>query len=336
MSHLQSSIILCALSSVAFLQGYVLKKEDHLCLLTPTHPSKVSVTPPLYLKQSTKAGRPLCFPVTAGASNGNKLYFYVRDGLHLKSEPEFLTIIARGFAGREKTPTYLCALKTALGFAQDNLIHNMCLTFEFPDAFHTFGFHHGANPLMRLRHYIPPQTKMTLIGDCRGAVMSLEASIDMPNADCIILISGFLSVKELTRQMAHSYLGSEHLAPMMRTMMQAACPVFNPIENRFAQELKKVKGKSILLCHYKEDHMVSRQNALDLVNVLRENNTVYLLLIDHPHGYHSRLAHLPEVQQCINAFLKQCGRPHCALLAQNGESLLLQAGIVAQEAEKHF
>lgn len=335
----QKHLLIFSFLFLGYLSAQVIKPEDAICTLIPIAPNKASVSGDEYLTIAAQTGTNICLPIKVGHPK-KPYHIHMRANeialSHFDQTSEkYITVIARGFAGREKLPPYLRAVKSGLGFIGNNIIHNTCITFEFPDNFATFGFHPEANPLMRIRHFIPESVKTTLLGDCRGAVLSLEASMEMPNADSIILISGFISVEELTRQMAKSYLGSTRMAPIIRKIMKTACPRFNTHEDRFKHTLRNLKNKKILLCHCKNDHMVSRKNIIDLVNAIKEHNEVYLMILDEPHAKHSRLVHLASVQQCINAFLKISDRPHCQDLAHKGIETLAQAKLHARYPERY-
>ncbi len=89
----------------------------------------------------------------------------------------------------------------------------------------------------------------------------------------------------------------------------------------------------IFIGHRKHDKLVSEQSMHHLLNTLINNGNkdVYFFVVKDSIATHSRISHMPEIQQAINAFLARYNLPHNKEFAEKGDWWLRQAHSAAQE-----
>jgi len=274
-------------------------------------------------------------------------------GIAAKPEDETLFLFSRGFATRggliRETPLadrYQDIVNKGGGLMaghmaiKDNLVNNApCYSFDYPDTprYLNLGQTKDVAYLKTMWEEVlrkNPHANIIGIGDCRGSKALLEFATEKPkNLKALVLMAPFISLQELTRHIEHNYVPFPYSDKILHSLMQYALPSVNFEDDNLTDHLPLIKlNIPIFIAHRMGDSVISYRDIQLLVNSLQKsgNKDVYLLEVTDTSAAHSRLSHIPELQQALNAFYAQYNLPHNPNLAQEGKELLKRARTKAQ------
>lgn len=277
----------------------------------------------------------------------------LQKGIEPKPEHDTVFVFSRGFATRggliSGTPLadrYQDIVNKGGGLMaghmaiKDNLVTDApCYSFDYPDTprYLNLGQASDSQRLNTVWEEIlrkNPQVGIVGMGDCRGSKALLEFATTQPEQlKALVLMAPFVSLQELTRHIARNYLPFPYSDKLLLALMHYALPSVKIEEDTLSHRLNLINSKMpIFIAHRVNDSVISYNDIQLLVNTLQKggNQDVYLLEVKDESASHSRLSHIPELQQALNAFYARYNLPHNAMLAQEGEMLLKKAKKAAQ------
>ncbi len=277
----------------------------------------------------------------------------VQKGITANPEYETLFLFSRGFATRGSlirgTPLpdqYEDIVNIGGGLMaghlaiKDNLVINApCYSFDYPDTtrYLNLGQAKDVECLKTVWGEIlhkNPQASVVGIGDCRGSKALLEFATEQPEKlKALVLMAPFISLQELARHIASNYVPLPYADKLLHSFMRYTLPNVNLDQDNLADRLPLINNKiPIFVTHRMGDTVISYHDIQLLVNRLQKsgNKNVYLLQVTDNTAPHSRLSHITEVQQALNAFYAKYNLPHDPVLAQEGKKLLKEALNAAQ------
>lgn len=222
---------------------------------------------------------------------------------------------------------------------KDNLVINApCYSFDYPDTprYLNLGQDKDVACLRTAYDEITrknPDAGIVGIGDCRGSKALLEFATEQPDKlKALVLMAPFVSLQELARHIADNYLKFPYSDKILHNFMRYTLPSVNLDQDNLAERLHLINHMPIFIAHRIGDSVISHRDIQLLVNRLQNsgNADVYLLEVTDTDSPHSRLSHIPEVQQALNAFYASYDLPHDPQLAQEGKELLKKAHNAAQ------
>ena len=277
----------------------------------------------------------------------------VQKGITANPEHKTLFLFSRGFATRGSlirgTPLvdqYEDIVNTGGGLMtghlaiKDNLVtHTPCFSFDYPHTprYLNLGQTKDIECLKTAWDEIVhknPHANIVGIGDCRGSKALLEFATEQPDKlKALVLMAPFISLQELARHIASNYLHFPYSDKLLQSFMRYTLPSVNFDQDNLADRLPLINNKlPIFIAHRMDDAVISYHDIQLLVNSLKKsgNKDVYLVEVTDNASPHSRLSHITEVQQALNAFYAKYNLPHNPTLAQEGEELLEKAHTAAQ------
>lgn len=250
-------------------------------------------------------------------------------GVHLQKNEPVVFISSRGYAKRDKPDdTNIYELvKRGGGIVaahilwHDNIIDNTpCITFDYPDERSYFNFGQNLDcaciqTVWNAAIAQNPDVKIVGIGDCRGAKALLSFATQRPkNLAALILISPFVSSKDMTAQVAHHYLSWLPKADaLLHTFFTYYFPSYNPDEDRLLQQLQTIGiNVPIFIGHRKGDYLASDTSVMQLRDILQKagNHQVDFVAVSDTQATHSRITPIKELQYRVNQFLAKHNLPH--------------------------
>lgn len=216
---------------------------------------------------------------------------------------------------------------------KDNLVINApCYSFDYPDTprYLNLGQTKDVTCLRTTYDEIirkNPHAQIVGIGDCRGSKALLEFATEQPDKlKALVLMAPFVSLQELARHIADNYLKFPYSDKILHNFMRYTLPSVNLDQDDLAERLPLINDKTpIFIAHRIGDSVISHRDIKLLVKRLQRNKDVYLLEVTDNSVPHSRLSHIPELQQALNAFYARYDLPHDPKLAQEGKELLKKA-----------
>jgi hypothetical protein len=217
---------------------------------------------------------------------------------------------------------------------KDNLITDVpCYSFDYSDTRSSLnlGQSHDVARLKTVWEEVidkNPQAKIIGIGDCRGSKTLLEFATEQPAAlKALVLMAPFVSLKELAYHIARNYLKFPFADKLLYAVMRLGLPNVDLNADNLADRLPLIDPSvPVFIAHRKNDAIISYNDIKLLVNSLLTNgNPVYLLELADDAASHSRLSHIPEFQQALNAFYARYNAPHNESLAGQGKQALDKA-----------
>lgn len=263
-------------------------------------------------------------------------YMYARSGVCGGSYDKVM-LFSRGYAkqARPKDGMPRCGggVFSVYEYFKGGVITMPCVTFDYPDDREFFNFGQDIDQQCLITVYSQirqqyPAASIILFGDCRGGLSALRFIATNPaSIDTLILASPFLSVRDLSDQVADNYL--QPLGKLGKKILYKFFswwfPSYNAAKDTDISWLKKIQGKTIFIAHRLNDQVVPTHGIYHLVRILREHNVVYLFLTHDTSFPHSRLNGIVQFQQVLNAFLARHGCAYHQQLAMNGVSGLAEA-----------
>ncbi|HRN78388.1 MAG TPA: hypothetical protein PLU71_04055 [Candidatus Dependentiae bacterium] len=258
-------------------------------------------------------------------------------GIKPYPDHKVIFISSRGYAKRNVplTDDYLELIKNggcaiaAHAFIKDNIIHDApCITFDYPDTRDYFNFGQDLdvaclktvwNEVTKLH----PHADLVGIGDCRGGKALLEFATEQPkNLKALVLLSPFVSTKDMTNQLAKSYLNWLPKSDiLLYNFFDRYFPSFNTARDNLLDKAHLISPTlPIFIGYRKNDRLASLQSMYDLMSILRShgNQYVHFVAVSDDHATHSRITPIAKLQCSVNAFLAIYGLPHSPELAQAG------------------
>lgn len=275
----------------------------------------------------------------------------VQKGITAHPKHDTLFLFSRGFATRgslisgtplvdeyEDIVNIGGGLMAAHMAIKDNLVINApCYSFDYSDTPRYLNLGQSKDVACLRTAYDEivrknPHAQIVGIGDCRGSKALLEFATEQPDKlKALVLMAPFISLQELARHIANNYLKFPYSDKLLHNFMHYALPSVNLDQDNLADRLALINPKTpIFIAHRLNDSVISHRDIKLLVNRLRDNKDVYLLEITNTESPHSRLSHIPELQQALNAFYATYDLPHDLQLAQKGKELLKKAHEAAQ------
>lgn len=252
----------------------------------------------------------------------------------------YLTIVSRGYARLENPkhglPRQGGGIIDAYTRLRDTITLTPIISFDLPDDRRSFNFGQTLDQACLKTVYDEvvvqnPTAKIILSGDCRGSLNVLKFATTNPqNLDALVLLSPFVSAKEVTNELAknylHKYFGTGS-AKLLHNFFLWWFPNYDPAQDNLIDHLANIKGKKIIIGHRANDHLIADTTVRNLAAILKKENDVYLAIINDTTATHSRLMGVPECQAILNAFYEKYGMPYDALQASQGK-----AGLAASKA----
>lgn len=261
-------------------------------------------------------------------------------GIKLDPDTDRVMVFSRGYIPVAKprwgTPRQGGGLHWIYRLAENNILeHTTCITFDYDDdaSQANFGQDYDVACLEAIIDIVnkkAPKARILLMGDCRGAHVILRylALADNPLIDTCILECPYSSVKELRKKVAESYvvpyMGSIGY-DFFNNFFDWYYPNFHQMKDNLIHLLSNVRNKKIFIGYHMNDQVISPKNVAPLVNALKTHNELYFYKSVNALGEHSRMSRIPEYQETINSFLRNCDIPHNPSLAQAGEMALAQS-----------
>jgi dienelactone hydrolase len=284
--------------------------------------------------------------------SNNSVSIAIEKGITAKPEHDTVFLFSRGYAargsligGKPLPDEYQDIVNNGGGLMvghmcfKDNLItQTPCYVFDYSDTLRylNIGQSHDVHYLKTAWEEVlrtNPDAKIVAIGDCRGSKTLLEFATQKPNnLKAMVLMAPFISLHELACHIAQNYVPLPYSDKILHALMRYGLPNVNLEHDNLAERLPLIDPKlPIFIAHRLGDTLISYNDIQLLVKALHKNgNAVYLLEITDTSAAHSRLSHLPELQQALNAFYAKYQLPHNSTLAKEGKELLEKAQHTAQ------
>jgi len=223
----------------------------------------------------------------------------------------------------------------AAHFISGSIVHGPCVTFNYNDDRRVFNFGQTADlACLKTAYNLVKNQDIVLIGTCRGATTTLNLLSQLDKKDfthikAIILESPGISLQNLTKQVAHSYIGWMPKSPtILHSFFRFWFPNYDPAYPSFLEKLSNIPQETpILIGHLEGDKVISHTDIMAITQRLRKtgHTNVYVTTVQDNTITHARLSRIPAFQQVVNAFLKHYGIAHDPELALRGEPLLEKA-----------
>ena len=260
-----------------------------------------------------------------------------------------LAIYSRGYAYRETSksntgsiPRVGGGIVAAYTHSRDNIIPMPCVAFDHQSDRKRFNFGQKLDQECLKTIYDTatknnPHAKITFIGDCVGGLTTLGFIANNPETtkkvDTIVLESLTPSARGLIKQISDSYVKKylgKYAHPILNSFFKWYLPNYKEKRDNLIKITHNITGKKIIIYHLATDTVVSSESIDELVKKLRENNDVYLVILqpedfEGKAPYHSRLTPAKKVQQTTHAFYKKYNIVHDKKLAQKGKCDLKNA-----------
>jgi len=210
---------------------------------------------------------------------------------------------------------------------KNNLIDNVpCITFDYPDdrAHFNFGQEIDVACLQKVWDTViavHPQVRIVGVGDCRGAKALLSFATRHPkNLAALVLISPFVTTKDMIQQLAKNYLTwLPKSDKLLHTFFKCYFPSYDALQDTLLRQVHLIDpALPIFIGQRKNDYLASDKSIHMLINRLRTagNNNVHLCMVSDNKATHSRITPIAKLQQAVNQFLADYQLPHNELLAQ--------------------
>lgn len=158
-------------------------------------------------------------------------------------------------------------------------------------------------------------TNIILIADCRGAGVALRyaALQKNPNLKALVLMSPFVSGRELSDQIAQNYLPYlPYAKQLLHNFFRLYYPCYNPADHdKIHDQLKNISPElPIFIAHRKKDTLISPEALERLRKSLEHNTKITILELDDQSAPHSKMTHLQELQEGVHQFYQQHDLPY--------------------------
>ena len=155
-----------------------------------------------------------------------------------------------------------------------------------------------------------PNACIILIADCRGAGVGLRhaALQKTKNLRALVLMSPFVSGRELSDQIADNYLSYLPLRKqLLNTFFNIYYPCYHPKDHdKVHAQLKNIPSElPIFIAHRKKDTLISPLALARLRNSLEHTTKLQFLEIEDESAPHSKITHLPEVAKKYSCLLSR-------------------------------
>ncbi len=251
----------------------------------------------------------------------------VEKGITTNKNDNLIFILSRGYARSNKlgeNDNFIqkggCAMAAYIPI-QDNIInHAPCITFDYPDSRRHFSFAQKTDLACLKMIYqktlqTNPDAHIILVGDCRGAKAILSFVAQQPkNITAIVLLSPFMSARELTEQVARNYLSwLPYSSDILYNFFKLWFPNYNEQEDNLIEYVSNIKKDlPIFIAHRKGDKLVADQHIANLVHHLRNtgHSKVHFLAVEDDTAPHSKLTPNKKLQFRVNEFFYAYNLPH--------------------------
>jgi pimeloyl-ACP methyl ester carboxylesterase len=268
--------------------------------------------------------------------NNTDKQVFVHKGIALNPQQhDTVFISSRGYAKRDTMLAHdeLELVKKGGGaiaahvLFKNNLVDNApCITFDYPDdrAYFNFGQEIDVACLQKVWDSTiaaHPQVRIVGVGDCRGAKALLALATRHPkNLVALVLISPFVTTKDMIQQLAKNYLTwLPKSDKLLHTFFKCYFPSYDALQDTLLHQVHLIDPTiPIFIGQRKNDYLASDKSIHMLINRLRTagNNNVHLCMVSDNKATHSRIAPIAKLQQEVNQFLADYQLPHNELLAQ--------------------
>jgi len=259
----------------------------------------------------------------------------VHKGIAIDAQHDTVFICSRGYAKRDTMRTHdeLELVKRGGGaiaahvLFKNNLIDNApCITFDYPDdrVYFNFGQEIDIACLQKVWDSTiaaHPQVRIVGVGDCRGAKALLALATRHPkNLVALVLISPFVTTKDMIQQLAKNYLTwLPKSDKLLHAFFKCYFPSYDALQDTLLRQVHLIDpALPIFIGQRKNDYLASDRSIHMLVDRLRAagNNNIHLCMVSDNKATHSRIAPIVKLQQEVNQFLADYQLPHNELLAQ--------------------
>ncbi len=249
-------------------------------------------------------------------------YFMVHRGITIVPQDDIVFIFSRGYAKTTKPGTndnfIQCGAGAKAAHIQfdDQIIpaEYPLVSFDFDDS--RIGFSFGQegeiNTLKTVYNailYCNPNAHIVLVGDCRGAKVTLEFATQRPkNIIAMILMTPFISGKELTDNIARSNLSFPLSRTILHNFFRIYFKNYHPKQDTLFQRLRMIDPQiPIFIGYRRNDQLVSMSTINQLTKCLKQtgNKNVQVVISNDTQETHSKLTKIPEIQQGIARFIDQ-------------------------------
>jgi len=213
-----------------------------------------------------------------------------------------------------------CAIAAHVLF-KNNLIGNApCITFDYPDdrTHFNFGQEIDVACLQAVWDAVlaaHPAARVVGVGDCRGAKALLSLATRNPkNLEALVLISPFVTTKDMVEQLAKNYLTwIPKSDKALHTFFKYYFPSYNALQDTLLSQVHLIDpALPIFIGQRKNDYLTSDKSINTLVSRLRAagNKNVHLCMVSDSKATHSRIAPIAKLQREVNQFLALYQLPH--------------------------
>ncbi len=246
-------------------------------------------------------------------------------GVRVSPEDTFVYIFSRGYA-LFNTPTKneifvqrgACAAGAYRQLRDNIIINGPVISFDFDDDTDgfTFGQTRAINMLKAIYNEIlnqNPNAQIVLVGDCRGAKVALEWATRRPrNLNSLVLLSPFVSAREISDHMGKNYLPSI-LRPLLYPFFKALLKKYDEKKDDLYDRLSAIDPNiPVFIAHRMNDAVISLETVESLRQHLKDagNEKVDMIKVYDTTCKHSRLNGNKDVQKAVNKFYKKHKLPY--------------------------
>jgi hypothetical protein len=258
--------------------------------------------------------------------------FDIQAGIILEPTDNTVCVFSRGYA---KVPgpddlvnpdfydltQYGGGAKGALIQSIDNIAPNVpIIGFDYADDRRNFSM--GARQELECLNFVMKKVEeknsnanIILIADCRGAGVALRYAAMQKdnNLKALVLMSPFVSGRELSDQIANNYLPYLPFAKqLLHAFFRIYYPCYHPAEHDTVHaQLKNISPDlPILIAYRKKDSLISNLALERLRDSLQHSTKLSLIELDDTSAPHSKLTHLKELQKSIHTFYQEHNLPY--------------------------
>jgi predicted esterase len=262
-------------------------------------------------------------PLQTTLKINNKYYAFHR-GIQVTREDTTIFIFSRGYAKTNKPGTNDNFIQWGAGATaayihlRDHIVtQGPLVSFDYDDS--RTGFSFGQTNAITVLESIyneviakNPQAPIVLIGDCHGGKVALELALRNPkNLKALILLSPFISARDITYRIADHYLSplpfSRHI---LHTFFKLYFTKYDESKDDLEQRLKNIPPQlPIFIAHREPDTLVGLATIKKLERLLkaRGNHAITVIIVNDTTYPHSMLTSNRTVQAAIQTFLKEQG-----------------------------
>ncbi len=249
-------------------------------------------------------------------------YFMVHRDIEITPQDSIVFIFSRGYAKTIEPGTNDNFIQRGAGAKAAHIqfddrivpVEYPLVSFDFDDSREGFAFGQAGeiNTLKTVYDAVlwcNPNARIVLIGDCRGAKVSLEFAAQRPkNIIAMILMAPFISGRELTDNIARGNLKLPFRRHILHAFFRIYFKNYRPEQDTLSHRLHLIDPKlPIFIGHRRSDQLVSMSTVDTLIKSLRQagNKNVSVVITNDTRETHSKLTGISEIQHAIARFIDQ-------------------------------